>query len=64
VWIEFGEKLDGHLASEMSIFGQINSAHSALTERFNDPVMGDRLTDHFEFPSKREWRRSANREVV
>ena len=48
----------------MRVFAQIYCSHTALTEQFNDPIMGDRLADHLGVPSKREKRRRGNREAV
>jgi hypothetical protein len=50
VWITGegrGQKLQGHRAVKCRIMGLVHHTHPALTELFQNPVMGNSFTDHF-----------------
>ena len=41
----FGKKLEGDEAAEARVFGFVDHAHTAATELFDDPVVGDGLIE-------------------
>src|SRR5437868_120953 len=41
-----GEKFDGDLAGEMEVFREIDHAHTAFAQLFDNSIMGNRLTNH------------------
>ena len=50
-----GHELEGDLSAQgAAVLGQINLAHPALTELFEDLVMGDSLADQYGPPGCRE----------
>ena len=41
-----GKKLDCHIAVKLGVFGQVHLSHAALTNFFQDFIMGYRFIDH------------------